>query len=72
MASGLRAAMAPIPTNVAIVGIAKISWPIGIEPKTGMTLIGDGGIIFGNQGGTRPEVSINNDLPSEVRIHPNQ
>jgi hypothetical protein len=61
-----------------------IPWQrLGIQPKTGMTLIGDVGVIFGNQGGTRnavrylwsdksPEVSINNDIPSEVRIHPNQ
>jgi hypothetical protein len=56
---------------------------LGVQPKAGLTLIGDVGIIFGNQGGTRnavrylwsdrsPEVSINNDIPSEVRIHPNQ
>jgi hypothetical protein len=56
---------------------------LGIQPKGGLTLLGDVGVIFGNQGGTRnavrhlwsdrsPEVSINNDIPSEVRIHPNQ
>jgi hypothetical protein len=56
---------------------------LGIQPKSGLTLMGDVGIIFGNKGGTRnavrflwsdksPEVSINNDIPSEVRLHPNQ
>ena len=40
------------------------------------------GVIYGNEGGNKnairymwsdksPEVSINNDIPSEVRIHPN-
>ena len=44
---------------------------------------GDGGMLDGNEGGTKnairslwsdksPEVSINNDIPSEIRIHPNQ
>ncbi len=56
---------------------------LGIIPQAGLTLMGDVGVIYGNKGGTRnairymwadksPEVSINNDLPSEVRIHPNQ
>jgi hypothetical protein len=61
-----------------------IPWArLGLQPNTGLTLLGDIGAIFGNQGGTRnavrylwsdksPEVSINNDIPSEVRIHPNQ
>jgi len=51
--------------------------------KSGTKLTGDFGVIYGNKGGTRnairymwsdqsPEVSINNDIPSEVRIHPNQ
>jgi len=55
---------------------------LGIAPKSGLVLTGDVGVIFGNKGGTRnairymwsdksPEVSINNDLPSEVRVHPN-
>jgi hypothetical protein len=63
---------------------AAIPWArLGITPKTGLALAGDVGIIFGNKGGTRnairylwsdksPEVSINNDIPSEVRVHPNQ
>ena len=55
---------------------------LGIAPKNGLQLIGDVGVIFGNKGGTRnairhpwadrsPEVSINNDIPSESRLHPN-
>ncbi len=56
---------------------------IGVTPKTGLALLGDVGVIFGNEGGNKnavrymwsdksPEVSINNDIPSEIRIHPNQ
>jgi hypothetical protein len=48
-----------------------------------LVLVGDVGVIYGDEGGARnairymwsdksPEVSINNDIPSEVRIHPNQ
>jgi hypothetical protein len=60
-----------------------IPWKdLGIEPKPGLALIGDVGVIYGNEGGTKnairylwsdksPEVSINNDIPSEIRIHPN-
>ncbi len=55
---------------------------LGVAPKSGLQLVGDVGVIFGNKGGTRnairhlwadrsPEVSINNDIPSESRIHPN-
>jgi hypothetical protein len=62
---------------------AAIPWArLGITPKAGLVLQGDAGVIYGNQGGTRnavrylwsdksPEVGINNDIPSEVRIHPN-
>jgi len=65
-----------------IVEIA-VPWArLGVAPKSGLQLIGDAGVIFGNKGGTRnairhpwadkgPEVSINNDLPSESRLHPN-
>jgi hypothetical protein len=61
-----------------------IPWKdLGIEPKPGLALSGDLGVIYGNEGGTKnairylwsdksPEVSINNDIPSEIRIHPNQ
>jgi hypothetical protein len=56
---------------------------LGITPRSGLGLLGDVGVIYGNEGGTRnairylwsdksPEVSINNDIPSEIRIHPNQ
>jgi hypothetical protein len=51
--------------------------------KRRQALRGDSGAICGNESGTRnagrhlwsdqsPEVSINNDIPSEIRIHPNQ
>lgn len=61
-----------------------IPWArLGITPKSGLTLGGDLGVIYGNEGGTRnairylwsdksPEVSINNDIPSEAQMHPNQ
>ena len=61
-----------------------IPWKdLGVEPKPGLALLGDVGVIYGNEGGTKnairylwsdksPEVSINNDIPSEIRIHPNQ
>jgi len=56
---------------------------LGITPASGLGLIGDVGVIYGNEGGNKnairymwsdksPEVSINNDIPSEIRIHPNQ
>ncbi len=63
---------------------AAIPWSeLGIIPHSGLQLIGDVGVIYGNEGGTRnairymwsdksPEVSINNDIPSEIRIRPNQ
>jgi hypothetical protein len=55
---------------------------LGVTPGSGLALLGDVGVIYGNEGGTRnairylwsdksPEVSINNDIPSEIRIHPN-
>jgi hypothetical protein len=56
---------------------------LGITPRSGLWLLGDVGVIYGNEGGTRnairylwsdksAEVSINNDIPSEIRSHPNQ
>lgn len=56
---------------------------LGVAPKPGLALLGDLGVIYGNEGGNKnairylwsdksPEVSINNDIPSEIRIHPNQ
>jgi hypothetical protein len=62
---------------------AAVPWKdLGVTPKSGMVLLGDVGVIYGNEGGTRnairylwsdrsPEVSINNDIPSEIRIRPN-
>jgi hypothetical protein len=55
---------------------------LGLEPRSGLTLRGDLGVIYGNEGGTRnairylwadksPQVAINNDIPSEIRIRPN-
>lgn len=61
-----------------------IPWSeLGVVPAAGFSLAGDVGVIYGNEGGTKnairymwsdksPEVSINNDIPSEIRIHPNQ
>ena len=63
---------------------AAIPWAaLGVAPKSGVGLMGDVGVIYGNEGGNKnairymwsdksPEVSINNDIPSEIRIHPNQ
>lgn len=62
---------------------AAVPWTLlGIRPEPGLKLAGDVGVIYGDKGGTRnairylwndksPEVSINNDIPSEVRMHPN-
>ncbi len=55
---------------------------LGVIPKGGLALLGDLGVIYGNEGGNKnairymwsdksPEVSINNDIPSEIRIRPN-
>ncbi len=55
---------------------------LGVTPKSGLALLGDLGVIYGNEGGNKnairymwsdksPEVSINNDIPSEIRIRPN-
>ena len=63
---------------------AAIPWSdLGVTPKPGLAMLGDVGVIYGNEGGNKnairymwadksPEVSINNDIPSEIRIHPNQ
>ena len=53
-----------------------------IQPKTGLKFLADAGVIYGNTGGTRnatramwsdrtPELSVNNDIPTECRLHPN-
>lgn len=77
----------PVHANVQKDGyVVEVAIPwkeLGIEPKPGLGLAGDVGVIYGNEGGTKnairylwsdksPEVSINNDIPSEIRIHPNQ
>ena len=60
-----------------------IPWSmVGIEPKASLKILGDAGVIYGNKGGTRnavramwsdrsPEVGVNNDIPTESRLHPN-
>jgi hypothetical protein len=62
---------------------AALPWKeLGVTPQSGLALLGDVGVVYGNEGGTRnairylwsdksPEVSINNDIPSEIRIRPN-
>ena len=53
-----------------------------IEPKAGLRFLFDAGVIYGNEGGNRnasralwsdrtPEVGVNNDIPTECRLHPN-
>ncbi len=53
-----------------------------IEPKASLKFLLDAGVIYGNVGGTRnaaralwsdrtPEVGVNNDVPTESRMHPN-
>ena len=53
-----------------------------IQPKPGLKFLADAGVIYGNTGGTRnatramwsdrtPELSVNNDIPTECRLHPN-
>ena len=63
---------------------AAIPWAeLGVTPTSGLELRGDVGVIYGNEGGTKnairymwsdknPEVSVNNDIPTEIRGHPNQ
>jgi hypothetical protein len=53
-----------------------------VNPGAGLKFLFDAGVIYGNQGGTRnalramwsdrtPEVGVNNDIPTESRMHPN-
>jgi hypothetical protein len=53
-----------------------------LKPAAGLKFLLDGGVIYGNEGGTRnatramwsdrtPEVNVNNDIPTESRMHPN-
>lgn len=55
---------------------------LGIQPRPGARFLADAGVITGNAGGTRnavramwadtaPEVGVNNDIPTESRLHPN-
>ena len=52
-----------------------------IKPQPGLKFLCDAGVITGNEGGTRnavramwsdrtPEVGVNNDIPTESRLHP--
>ena len=53
-----------------------------VKPVKGAKFLLDAGVIYGNEGGTRnatramwsdktPEVNVNNDIPTESRMHPN-
>lgn len=53
-----------------------------ITPVPGLKFLLDAGVIYGNDGGTRnavralwsdrtPEIGVNNDIPTESRLHPN-
>ena len=53
-----------------------------VKPAAGLKFLLDAGVIYGNEGGTRnatramwsdrtPEVNVNNDIPTECRLHPN-
>ena len=53
-----------------------------VKPAAGTKFLFDAGVITGNEGGTRnatramwsddaPEVNVNNDIPTESRMHPN-
>jgi hypothetical protein len=55
---------------------------IGLKPSPGLKFKGDVGVIYGNAGGTKnavrymwsdktPAVGVNNDVPTEMRMHPN-
>ena len=55
---------------------------IGLKPAPGLKFKGDVGVIYGNEGGTKnavrylwsdktPAVGVNNDVPTEMRMHPN-
>ncbi len=53
-----------------------------VKPAAGLKFLADAGVIYGNAGGNRnaaramwsdrtPEVGVNNDIPTECRMHPN-
>lgn len=68
--------------NGYVVDVA-IPWSgTAITPVAGVKFLLDAGVIYGNEGGTRnaaramwsdrtPEVGVNNDIPTESRLHPN-
>ena len=68
--------------NGYVVEVA-IPWSgTAITPAAGLKFLADAGVIYGNEGGTRnaaramwsdrtPEVGVNNDIPTESRLHPN-
>ncbi len=65
--------------------IVEVALPwdeLGLQPATGLQFLADAGVILGNEGGTRnatramwsnrtPEIHVNNDIPTESRLHPN-
>ena len=66
-------------------GVVEVAIPwsaTAVRPQPGAKFLLDAGIIIGNEGGTRnatramwsdrtPEVNVNNDIPTESRMHPN-
>ena len=53
-----------------------------VQPVSGVKFLADAGVIYGDAGGGRnaaramwsdrtPEVGVNNDIPTESRMHPN-
>jgi hypothetical protein len=65
--------------------VVEVAVPWGatsIEPRAGLRFLFDAGVIYGNEGGNRnasramwsdrtPEIGVNNDVPTESRLHPN-
>ena len=65
--------------------VVEVAIPWGataVKPAAGTKFLLDAGLIGGNEGGTRnatralwsdrtPEVNVNNDIPTESRMHPN-
>ena len=65
-----------------VVAVALPWRATAIQPAAGTKFLLDAGVIYGNEGGTRnatramwsdrtPEVNVNNDIPTESRLHPN-
>jgi len=68
--------------NGYVVEVAVPWSATAITPVGGLKFLLDAGVIYGNEGGTRnasramwsdrtPEVGVNNDIPTESRLHPN-